>query len=215
MNCPECNAPVDGDSRFCKHCGATLQEPADRVKSVATPPSINEGPDIHRDPTQEKPVWHGRPSWRAYAWVWVLWAAISLVLIIYIYLKTEAGGSGAWLRTWVWPVTLTAAVVLLVRQALFILGTRYRITTQRLFVDRGILTRVTDQTELVRVDDVRIRQGVLDRMLDTGQVEVISTDASHGRLVLQSINKPTDVAESLRLHTRAVRGKQTLFVENV
>jgi uncharacterized membrane protein YdbT with pleckstrin-like domain len=108
-----------------------------------------------------------------------------------------------------------AAVAIFVREFLVVMGLRYRLTTQRLFVHRGILTRVTDQMELIRVDDVQLRQGVIDRIVDTGDVIVLGTDETDENVTLESIGRPAEVAEALRTHVRGVRSKDTLLVESI
>jgi len=69
--------------------------------------------------------------------------------------------------------------------------------------------------ELVRVEDVRLRQGVIDRLVNTGDIEIISSDETDNKLVLQSVCTPAEVAEHVRRNVRGARGKGTLFVENV
>jgi hypothetical protein len=69
--------------------------------------------------------------------------------------------------------------------------------------------------ELVRVDDVRLRQGIIDRLVNTGDIEIIGSDATDEKLVLHSVFAPAEIAEHVRRYVRAVRGKGMLFVENV
>ena len=219
MNCPRCNTAIDDDSKFCKHCGATLgAEPAAgssaEVPKAAAPKadSAERGPDIYRDPKYEKQVWEGRPAWRSYWGLWLLWAAASIVCM---YASNRWAGSDSALFRVVLLLAAGAAVALFIREALLVLSLRYRLTTQRLFIHKGIITRVTDQVELVRVDDVRLRQGVIDRIVNTGDVEVIGTDNTEPTCTLESIRTPAEVAEALRMHVRGVRSRGTLFVENV
>jgi hypothetical protein len=67
----------------------------------------------------------------------------------------------------------------------------------------------------VRVDDVRVRQGIVDRLVNTGDVEIIGSDKTDDTVWLENVSAPSEVAESLRRNVRAARGKGTLFVENV
>jgi membrane protein YdbS with pleckstrin-like domain len=219
MNCPRCNTPIDDDSKFCKHCGATIDASASSASPAATlqaaaakSDQADKAPDIYRDPKYEKQIWEGRPAWRSYWGLWLLWAAASLVCVIASY--RWSGGDSALFRV-VLLIAAAAAVALFIREALMVWSLRYRLTTQRLFVHKGVLTRVTDQVELVRVDDVRVRQGVVDRIVNTGDVEVVGSDTTDPEIVLESIGAPAEVAEALRLHIRGVRTKGTLFVENV
>ncbi|HVP12037.1 MAG TPA: PH domain-containing protein [Phycisphaerae bacterium] len=218
MNCPRCNAVIDADSKFCKLCGATAEAggagatSAEVLQAATSKAGPGErGPDIYRDPKFEKQVWEGRPAWRSYWGLWVLWAAISLICIIATY-RWSNNDSVRWA---ILLLAAGAAVAIFIREALQVLSLRYRLTTQRLFIHKGIITRVTDQLELVRVDDVRLRQGIIDRIVNTGDVEVIGTDNTDPDITLESIQAPAEVAEALRAHVRGVRSKGTLFVENV
>lgn len=236
MNCPKCHFTIENDSRFCKYCGAALaagaMAPAEPMtpgpKSPPAPaaPSTGNDPfsaaakdakpgDLHRDPAMEKDVWEGRASWRAFYGTWLLWLAIVIVLLILVYRSTEPSESKWNLRYVSWLVAAASAVALFVRQFLVIYGHHYRLTTQRLFVNRGILSRVTDQLELVRVEDVRLRQGIIDRLVNTGSVEISSSDQTDQDLTLDSVADPAQVAEHVRRNVRGARGKGSLFVENV
>ncbi len=238
MNCPKCHFTIEADSRFCKYCGASLAAGAVAAPAAPMTPS-NRGPagpsaapatgpdpltaaakdaksgDLHRDPAMEKDVWQGRPSWRAYYGTWLLWFVAAITGLILVYRSTEATGSGETWRTIMWLVAFASGVALFVRQFLVIYGQHYRLTSQRLFMNRGILSRVTDQLELVRVEDVRLRQGVIDRLVNTGRVEIISSDQTDQDLTLESIAEPAQVAEHVRRNVRGARGKGSLFVENV
>lgn len=221
MNCPKCNVAIDDDSRFCKHCGAAI---AFRTASAAAPQSDplskaaesaedgNARSGVYRDPSMEQDIWQGRPSFKAHFGLWAAWVVVGVALLWLTFRYTMEASK---LRTAAWLLVLAAGVALLSREALIVFGNRYRLTTQRLFWHRGVLTRTTEQLELVRVDDVRLRQGVVDRIVDTGCIEIISTDATDQRLALDGVAGPVAVTEHLRRCVRSARTKGALFVENV
>lgn len=218
MQCISCKATIDADSRFCRHCGATqAMAPTPQAPSAnSSPASALSAPDEkaanpYRDPAFEKEVWTGRPAWRSSYGQWFLWAVLSLAGL-YAMRRYEAGETT---RNVAWTLIGAAALFVLLRQAYASLSLHYRLTTQRLFIQRGILSRVTDQMELVRVDDVRVRQGIVDRLVNTGDVEIIGSDKTDDAVWLENVSAPSEVAESLRRNVRAARGKGTLFVENV
>lgn len=126
----------------------------------------------------------------SYQWAWTgfQWSAMAMVLLLILMLS----------RT-LWKIAATS----------------YRITTQRLFIRRGILSQSVDQTELLRVDDVKMTQSLLERVLGIGTVEISSSDRSDGFLSLRGIAEPATVAEHIRRHTRMVQGKRTLFMESL
>lgn len=216
MQCSTCKHVLDDDSRFCKHCGqrvsqATYSHPKTAAKAVVKE-IAPANPEHHRDPHSEKAVWEGRPSWRAHYGIWGCWAIFSIVAIVMAYRR---GGVGSPIVLLTWILVAGAASALFVREALVVYGTAYRLTTQRLFIHRGILRRTTDQVELLRVDDVRIVQGIIDRLVNTGNVEIHSSDESEESVALLSIAEPAEVCEALRIHTRTVRNKGFMAVESV
>jgi membrane protein YdbS with pleckstrin-like domain len=217
MDCPRCLTAIDPDSRFCKHCGATIQTYSEKIalapkQQPPTAPAPAPQPDSPPSPSQERSVWEGRAAWRSFSGSWLLWLAAACILIWAVF---QFAAPTSFFRRGVWAIILAGAAGLAIREFLFVYGVKYRLTSQRLFVDRGILSRVTDQLELVRVDDVRIRQSLVGRILNTGDVEVFAADTSDESILLESIDRPNEIAEALRVHVRAARGKQTLFVENV
>jgi membrane protein YdbS with pleckstrin-like domain len=212
MECPGCHKSIADDSRFCQYCGVPID-----AKDAAHVPDAPAAAHMPRsaaatplDPATEKPLREFRPAWRAFVGGWVLWALATFVLI---WLGAKIGDP-VWWKV-IWALIAAGAAAVFVRQALAVLGIRYRMTTQRLFIDRGLITRTTDQTELIRVDDVRVSQGVIDRVLNIGNVEVVSTDATNKELVIRGIDNAAAIAEDIRLHTRRVRSQRTLYVENV
>ena len=101
-------------------------------------------------------------------------------------------------------------------QCLFlrIISRRYRLTSQRLFIERGILNQTIDQTELIRVDDVRLEKTLIDRVFGLGTVSLLSTDVTDRLVVIEGIDNADRVAEAVRTNMRTQRGK-ALFVENL
>ena len=216
MRCPKCNQAIESDSKFCKHCGTTLIEDAVPAAAAASPPAppaaaADKGANLYRDPAFEKDVWSGRPAWRASYGAWFLWAILSLIAI-YAAHHLEWNES---IRKIIWLLIGVGALWIVVRQAAISLGVSYRLTTQRLFIQRGMLSRVTDQMELVRVDDVRVRQRIIDRLVNTGDIEVIGSDKTDSDTHILSISAPNDVAEAIRRNVRSARGRGAYFVENV
>ncbi len=219
MKCRTCDKTIAADSRFCKHCGERIPRPRKpkRVTASSSAKShdqsdTDESPDRYHDPEGEQSVWAGRPSWRAYSGAWLWWLVISGGCLA---AASHYAGGGSDLVKITWLFVGGAAVALFIREALIVYGLNYQLTTQRLIVHRGIFTRITDQMELLRVNDVRLKQGVVDRLVDTGRLEVFSTDESDETLTLESIPTPTEVAEALRRHVRGVRSKGMLAVEHV
>ncbi|HRT04861.1 MAG TPA: PH domain-containing protein [Kiritimatiellia bacterium] len=114
----------------------------------------------------------------------------------------------------VWGVLLLPVVglglFLLARAWYLVASTRYRLTTQRLFAETGLIAKNLEEVELFRVKDVTLRQGVLDRLLGVGTVTVLSTDDTAPELELAGIRDPLAAKEALRTAFRAARQREGL-----
>jgi len=164
----------------------------------------------------EAAVWTGRTSWRHYAGrvcLWFLGNAAAAVIIAMLAQRSQTM-TGMHAFGLVAALAGISAIIALLPVALVILGSRYRLTTERLIIERGILSQTIDQTELIRVDDVRIHKSLLDRILGLGTVAIISTDVTDREILVPGVVGAEEVAEAVRARVRALR-KKSLFVENL
>jgi uncharacterized membrane protein YdbT with pleckstrin-like domain len=91
------------------------------------------------------------------------------------------------------------------------IGTRYELTSQRLRIYRGILGNQIEEIELIRVKDSRIKQHVGERMLNIGDVSVISADSSTPEFVMQNVHDPLYVRELLRKAVMDEKARRGLY----
>jgi hypothetical protein len=78
------------------------------------------------------------------------------------------------------------------------IGTVYELTSQRLRVIQGLLGNSIQEIELIRVEDTKVKQHVGERMLDIGDVTIISDDATTPQVVLNNVSNPVEVRELVR-----------------
>ena len=97
---------------------------------------------------------------------------------------------------------------LLLRAWYLVEATRYRLTTQRLFRQTGLVAKHLEELELFRVKDVTLDQGFFSRILGTGTVVVLSTDDSTPRLEIRGILDPLGAKEKIRTAFRAARQRE-------
>jgi len=164
----------------------------------------------------ETDLWSGRTHWRHYAGRIALWVFGNLLTAILVGMLTSRVEGVTWVGG-VWIVlglVVVSGLVVLGRVVLRVLGTYFRLTTQRLFIERGILSRTIDQTELIRVDDVRMHQSLLNRMFDVGTVMLLTTDTTDRSVTIEGVKNPKEVAEAVRQQMRLLRGK-SVFVETL
>jgi membrane protein YdbS with pleckstrin-like domain len=85
---------------------------------------------------------------------------------------------------------------------------RYRLTTQRLFVVRGLLSRQTDEVELFRIKDATVRQSMMERLFGVGTITLLSGDESTPQFTLVGVARPAEVKDTIRLQYRASRVRE-------
>jgi len=221
MTCRTCGADIPDGANFCPQCGARLSPTTPAQQAAAqTQPMEDLRPQDAVQPTgqtvqQEGVLWSGRLSRKKIRAGLLLlaaaWFGAVTVLLATAGTRAFSGVAGLVLLT-VFAISLWFA---LGRLFLARLSIEYWLTGERLFRRRGIITAVTDQTELIRIDDIQVRQGLFDRLLGTGDVILISTDVSDNVLVLRGIDSPQEVAETIRQRVRDLRERKGLFVERI
>ena len=103
-----------------------------------------------------------------------------------------------WVIAAVLVVLVIAFLIALIRR----LATTYTITTQRLTIRFGLLSRELHETRLERVQNVNSRQGVLDRMLGIGTVDFDTAGGAGFDFAFRGVAGPENI---VRLVDRAIR----------
>ena len=209
MSCTKCGASVIEGSAYCNKCGApiaTLQAPA----AAPLQPPHPAGP---MEPEQE--LWRGRFSGKSQGHWWFLWF-VSMPALVYLWFRVPLEYRQ---KPYALYVFAGAAVlpVLLILWTFVVekLSTRYRLTNYRLFKETGILSREHNEIELVRIDDVSVRQNILQRIFNVGVITVLAPhDQTEPRLELFGIENPIEVKEMIRNNVRR-RRQGSLNVENI
>jgi uncharacterized membrane protein YdbT with pleckstrin-like domain len=143
----------------------------------------------------EELVFEGHPSWRA-----VLRFYVIGVVIVAVAAAIAALISGAALAVIVGVVVLALVILagLIKRQA-----TRYVITSERLHIRHGILSKRTQETRVQRVQNVNTQQSFFERVLQVGTVDfdTAGTDDSEFRFV--GVANPHEVVRAVDRAQRA------------
>lgn len=82
---------------------------------------------------------------------------------------------------------------------------RYRLTAQRLEVERGVLGRRYESIDLWRVRDVVLEQTLLERMRGVGRITVLSTDQVDPELQIGPVASAKALYDRLRDAVAAAR----------
>jgi len=88
-------------------------------------------------------------------------------------------------------------------------STRFEITTQRIRIERGVLSKSLQDTELYRIDDITLESPLGMRMVGHGLLTLRSTDRSTPVVRLYGVRGLAEIGEKLRecaLRERERRG---------
>ena len=147
----------------------------------------------------EQVVFEGHPSWRAILGFYlkgILIVGVLAALIALIF------GSGTAVITLI--VIVGAAAVVLIG-FLRRWSTRYTITTRRLNIKHGIISRDVQETKIERVQDVNYRQSLYQRIMQIGDVDFdTAAQDSSGDFIFAGVANPEEVVDRVHHATEPV-----------
>jgi uncharacterized membrane protein YdbT with pleckstrin-like domain len=209
MQCPQCKYSIEAeDARFCPGCGANLSKssPNERASELFTP---------KRTADQKTPadnvIWEGTFAAKGLAGTVFNSLAISVILtggIVWFWNENPLRWTGMILFALVW---LYVTYLFLDER----IGTRYRLTPIRFYHEEGLFMHSTDWIELLYVDDITVRQTLLERILGVGSITILSSDESHPKLVIRGIDHVHQVAELFRDARYKQRAERGIHVESI
>lgn len=110
-----------------------------------------------------------------------------------------SGTPSQWVNFW-WFVSclLIIPIPYVIWKFLDVKYQKMTLTTQRLRIEEGVLTKRVDEVELYRIKDTQLKQSVVDRVLGLGTVEIVSSDETNPVLHIRSIHNAREMREQLR-----------------
>ena len=111
----------------------------------------------------EQVIYEGRPSWRSILGFYIAGLVLVAIVAAIGFLIADASGAAI--------AGVAAFVILLLVGWLKRISTKYAITDRRLRIQRGIISRNVEEARLERVQNVNVRQSVIERMLQVGTVD--------------------------------------------
>jgi len=204
--CPECQREISTAAAACPHCGKPMS-PSLSVPQAAMPPAA------------EETLWRGTPSWALLFGkiIRVALAAVVLPLILYFGFDWLSAYSPAmedkrdvivrvgWLITFAVVLVLAIQVIIALAR---IKSTLYTITTQRVIIETGIVSKSVEDIDLRYIDDTNFQQRVLERLLGIGNVTIVSSDKMAPTYVLRGVPDPRGLRETIRSHVYQVSQRQ-------
>jgi uncharacterized membrane protein YdbT with pleckstrin-like domain len=128
----------------------------------------------------------GHPSWLSIVGFYVLG---------FLLAAAAGGATGAIANDVGLGIAVFAAVLVIVLIAGFIkrVSTRYGITTERLTIRRGLLSRDSQEARLARVQNVTTRQSFPERVLGIGTVDFDTAAGSDYDFAFRGVSDPAHV----------------------
>ena len=120
-------------------------------------------------PPAEQVLFRGHPSWRSMA-VFHLKGLIAAILAGVAAGLISAAAGGAVSGLWVTLAVLAVFALGLARGAVLRRRVTYTITSQRLTIQTGLMSRELHETRLERIQNVNYRQSLLERLMGIGTV---------------------------------------------
>ena len=145
----------------------------------------------------EQPVLLLHPHWKVLIRP-VLVAVLVLVAALIVEAVIPSSSAAAAERLVVAAVAILALILWLMIPVLRWRLTTYELTSRRLRLRDGIVTRRGRDIPLIRITDVSFEQGPLDRLLGCGRL-VVESAGEHGQIVLTEIPHVQQVQATLFL----------------
>jgi uncharacterized membrane protein YdbT with pleckstrin-like domain len=137
----------------------------------------------------EHVVFEGHPSWRALLSFYIGGAvAVAAVGVIVALAASVVAG-----------VLAGAALLGLLLVFGFVkrMSTTYLVSSQRLYIRRGLLSKRVQQTRIDRVQNVNTQQSLRERLLRVGTVDFDTAGSDDSEFRFVGIANPTDVASAV------------------
>ena len=105
-----------------------------------------------------------------------------------------------------------AAFVQMLVIMMLVKATQYEVTSERVRVRRGIVTKRTDELELYRVSDTSLIEPLTLRMFGLGTIEIRTMDATNPTLYLEAVHGARALREDLRKNVEVCRDRKGVRV---
>jgi membrane protein YdbS with pleckstrin-like domain len=210
--CPYCAETIRYAAVKCRFCGEFLS--GDRRQGEA------KGPDGQSDESQQDSsegqessvLWAGRPSVFALTWTFLKIACFTaLCWAVYAYPVTllatrlvkanvkiaQLAPVEAWIDLSVLALGLAAAFAMFWK-LLSLKSIRYEVTPDRIEWSRGIFDRKVDNLDMFRIVDLKLRRSLIDCLVGTGTVIVLTNDESDPQFEFKKVRRCRRLYDTLK-----------------
>ena len=196
MYCSNCGKEIEEGRKFCRYCGAIVEKSETEVRqkrgkegkeivSCYDTPKI-----ISKDLLEEGEMiaFETRPHKVHYILAWWIVAITFFIAGLGVLFASVIGG----------VILLVIAILFLGISYLSWQATLYCLTTERVIKLRGILNKDFYENRLEKVQDLRLKQGLIQRMFDCGDILITTAGTAGVECKWQSIPNVREAYRILR-----------------
>ena|SRR5687768_238667 len=187
MFCIKCGKENSDDAVFCQKCGNAFEtEEETRVATRGTPSFVAATSD--HDQTETK-IFSVTPTLK-FVYAGYLLTVLVAFLIVVLLTIFFPGVSPA-IAAVVGLLLLLVPLYFHIKKKLV----RYTLTDTTIEIDRGLISRTTQNIPLRRIQDVTVSATVMQRMLGFGDVIIDNASEDGGKVALHDIDSPKKYSE--------------------
>jgi len=143
----------------------------------------------------EEVIFQGHPSWRAILGFYL--KGILVAAILGAIAKVFGAGGGT-----VFLIVLVVIGITVLAGFIKRVATTYTITSRRLNIKRGIVSREIQETRLERVQNVNYSQSVYQRIMQIGDVDFDTAAGDDYNFIFTGVAEPGDVVHRVDQATK-------------
>ena len=141
-------------------------------------------------------IWEGHPTWRASLSFHTKGFLLSLAPLVLVLLARWAGVDVP--VTWAVLILLAGVAITVAASWVMRYFTQYTITTKRLQMRRGILSKTESSASVDRIQNITVFQSPLDRILKVGQIDFdTASDDPSDRFSFAGVDGPQALRERI------------------
>ena len=180
MYCNKCGTENPDDALYCKKCGTMIEPEAETRVAARSSTAVEEERIFSICPTL-KFVYFGYAL--AVAAAFVLVALLTFFVPGFVPVIGVVVGVGL----------LLIPAYYHMRQKLI----KYSLTDTTLEIDRGLISRTTQNVPLRRVQDVTVTATLFQRLLGYGDISIDNASEDGGKIVLDNVDSPRKYADQI------------------
>jgi uncharacterized membrane protein YdbT with pleckstrin-like domain len=193
MYCNKCSADNPDDAVYCKKCGSLLEPEAETHVAPRRGTSRLES-------VGEERIFSISPTLKFIYLGYVIAVVAAFILVALLTLFVSGFIPVVGVVTGVGMLLIPAYYHL--RQKLV----RYSLTEATIEIDRGMISRTTQNIPLRRVQDVTVSATLLQRLLGYGDIMIDNASEDGGKVVLDNVDTPRKYADQILRRMRDLEG---------